>query len=325
MTGAGRRGVSKSRRTRLTTRAVSSQPRGALIATAEEWLARALESVLQPRGYAVVRASSGAETLVQARRGRLDVVLIASHLPDLEGVEVCRALRAQALITPSTPIILMTSTPASRERRLAGLQAGAFDQLAFPIDADELLLKLDVFMRAKGDADRAREECLIDDVSGLYNARGMERCARELVANARRQHAALACVMLAADPQPPDLGMAPAVRHHLSTLLRARVRASDPIGWWDAVQFVVLAPATDAAGAAQLARRLSHAIEAAPLPEGTSLRSLEVRAGYEAVSDVHATPIEAETLLGRATTALGLARGEPGGVLLRRYTRPEKE
>jgi diguanylate cyclase (GGDEF)-like protein len=325
MTGAGRRGVSRSRRTRLTTRAVSSQPRRALIATAAEWLARALESVLQPRGYAVLRTSSGAETLVQARRGRLDVVLVARHLPDLEGVEICRALRAQALITPGTPIILLTSTPASREERLAGLRAGASDQLAFPIDADELLLKLDTYMRAKGDADRARDECLIDDVTGLYNARGLERCARELVANARRQHAALACVMLAADPEPPDVGMAPGLRHHVSTLLRARLRASDSIGWWDAAQFAVLAPATDAAGAAHLMRRLSQTIEAAPLPEGASLSSLKVRAGYEAVADVHATPIEPETLLAHATTALGQARAERNGVWLRRHTRSEKE
>jgi PleD family two-component response regulator len=318
MTGAGRRGVSKARRTRLTNRAISSQPRRALIATAEEWLARALESVLQPRGYAVLRAASGAETLVQARRGRLDVVVVARHLPDLEGVEVCRALREQALITLSTPIILLTSTPASREQRLAGLRAGALDQLAFPIHADELLLKLDAYMRAKGDADRAREECLIDDVTGLYNARGLERCARELVANARRQHAALACVMLAADPEPPDVGMAPGMRHQVSALLHAQVRASDSIGWWDAGQFAVLAPATDAAGVAQLTRRLSQTIEA-------SLLSLKVRAGYEAIADVHATPIEPETLLARATTALGQARAERNGVWLRRHTRSEKE
>src|SRR5207249_5642207 len=124
-----RREASTSWGPRLTTHAASSQRRLALIASAEESLVRALESVLQPRGYGVLRASSGAEALERARSGRLDVVLLASALPDRDSVEVCQTLRGQGLITPSTPIILTALTAATREQRLAGLRAGAWDRL----------------------------------------------------------------------------------------------------------------------------------------------------------------------------------------------------
>ena len=294
----------------------------ALIASAEEWLARALESVLQPHGYSVLRASSGAETLQRARSGPVDAVLIATDLPDRDSVEVCRALRKEALITPSTPIVLVTATPATREQRLTGLRAGGWDHLAFPLDADELLLKLDAYMQAKEDADRVRQRAFVDEVSGLYSARGVERRARELVADAWRRHAALACVMLAVDARPE---MAPDVRtrdtqHHVTSLLRDRGRTSDAIGWWDAVQFAELAPATGAEGATQLARRLSQAIET-PLPRGGAPPlPLEVHAGYEAIDDVHATPVKPETLLARARSALRQALAESGGARIRAYS-----
>jgi len=284
--------------------------------------------VLQPRGYRVLRASSGGETLELARSGRLDVALVASALPDRDGLEVCRALRQEALITPSTPIILLASTAATREQRLAGLRAGAWDRLDLPLDADELLLKLDAYMLAKQDGDRARRGAFVDVVSGLYNAWGVARRARELVADAWRRHAALACVMLAVDVQPeaaPDAeARSSVVRHHAASLLHARGRASDAIGWWDGPHFAVLAPATEAEGAAQLARRLSQAIEMAPPPQPRDAPplSLAVRAGYEVVHDVHATPLEPETLLARATSALHQARAEPRGARIRAYSPP---
>jgi len=274
----------------------------------------------------VLRVATGVALQEQARSARPDCIVIAGPLPDLDDVEVCRALRKQALITPSTPIVLVTATPATRERRLAGLRAGGWDHLAVPLDADELLLKLDAYMQAKEDADQVRQRAFVDEVSGLYSARGVERRARELVADAWRRHAALACVMLAVDAQPetaPDVRTRDTgVQYHVASLLRDRGRTSDAIGWWDGVQFAVLAPATGAEGAAQLAQRLSQAIETTPPPSPRDAPplSLAVRAGYEAVHDVHATPVEPETLLARATSALRQARTEPGGARIRAYS-----
>src|SRR3989454_8977891 len=70
------------------------------------------------------------------------------------GVELCRALRADPRITTSTPILLAADEPCTREGRLAALAAGAWDCIAPPHDADEILLKVQAYVRAKLDADR---------------------------------------------------------------------------------------------------------------------------------------------------------------------------
>src|SRR3989442_2859601 len=76
--------------------------------------------------------------------------------------------------------------------------------------------------------------------------------------------------------------------------------------------------ATDAVGAEQLARRLSAAIEHEPPEPGGATPPLEVRAGYFAVSDAHATPVEPEGLLGRASRALALTRAAGRAARIRR-------
>jgi GGDEF domain-containing protein len=68
-------------------------------------------------------------------------------------------------------------------------------------------------------------------------------------------------------------------------------------------EFALLASATSPPGAEKMARRLLQVVEsAAPRPAGVP--PLRVRAGYEAVADVHATPIEPAMLLEHASTAL---------------------
>ncbi len=296
----------------------------ALIADAEEWSARAIQSVLEPAGYRVVRVATGSATIEQARSAQPDAILIVADLPDLDGVELCGRLRRDPLITPSTPIALMGSAPLSRERHLAGLRVGAWDVLGFPLDAEQLVLKLNAWVRAKLDADRAREAGLLDPRTGLYSARGLERRAPELVAEALRRHAALACVALGVDPRPEARGAEASpplavVLEHMAHALRSHGRASDAIGRWGGAEFAVLAPGTNAAGAVKLADRLSRAIEVSP-PSGARLPPLEVRAGYEAVLGVHATPVEPTDLLAHASTALRVARAEPGGARIRSYS-----
>src|SRR2546427_701565 len=211
-----------------------------------------------------------------------------------------------------------------RELYLRWLRAGAWDCLALPLDVEQLLLRLGNYLRAKREADRVEEALLLDPATGLYNARGLKRRARELVAEAVRLHAALACVVFGLDPQPDARGSEPstvgsaAVRDRVGSVLRTHGRISDTIGWWLGEELAVLAPATDADGTVKLAQRLVHALGTAP-PEGGVSGALEVRAGYEAVADIHATPPEPEDLLAHASAALQRARAGDGGERIRRF------
>jgi PleD family two-component response regulator len=295
-----------------------------LIASTDAWSVRALGSVLEPAGYRVLRATTVAEARDGARSARPDFILMATQVGDRSGVELCRELRQDAEVTPDTAIVGMMSA-ATREQRLRWLRAGASDCVGFPFEGEELLLKVAWHVRAKREADHARALALVDGPTGFYNRAGLQRRARELVAGALRLHSAMACVAFGTDPRAEARGDEPrsaaraVTRARLGQLLRASVRLSDTIGWWKPTDFVVLAPTTNAAGAEQLARRLSDAIGAASPESPGSFPAFDVRAGYHAVADVHATPVEAEDLLDHASKALAVARSAQGEARIQRF------
>src|SRR5204863_216608 len=81
-----------------------------------------------------------------------DALILAVDLPGGEGLNLCRMLRADSLVTPSTPIILTQPTPSTRRQTLAALRAGAAELWGQRLDAEELLLRLAAQNRAKADA-----------------------------------------------------------------------------------------------------------------------------------------------------------------------------
>ncbi|HYT05342.1 MAG TPA: diguanylate cyclase [Gemmatimonadales bacterium] len=283
------------------------------------WLERSLDS----GGYAVLRERTGRHTLQRARAIQLDVIIVDEDLRDQTGVEVCGALRHDAALTSSTPILLCSSAPLTREQRLAALRAGAWECISPPHDIEEVLLKVDAFARAKLDADRARAEGLLDAVTGLYNRQGLVRRARELGSQAFRDHGALACVVLALDLGPGDAASEATGEAGLGRCvqaLRSTARLSDVVGRLSPAEFAVLAPGTDASGARRLAERLAGNMHLAMAPQATgagAVPPLRVRCGYEAIANVGYAPIEPMELLVRASTALRTGRAEPGGWIRR--------
>ena len=157
-----------------------------LIASHQESSSRSLESILGPNGYTVVKAYTAAQTLERTRRAQPDAIILDATLPDQDPLEICRTLRHDPEFAPDTPIIIVSSDHATRQQRLDALRAGAWEYLGQPLDAEHLLLKLETFTRVKRGADRAREEGLVDQATGLYNLRGLARRARELGAQASR-------------------------------------------------------------------------------------------------------------------------------------------
>ena len=290
-----------------------------LLANSGTWLNQALDSMLEPLGYRVVSVGSGRELLDRAPAARPDVVLMDANLKDLDSIAVCRALRQNRAVSWHTPIFMITSTPATKQQRLAALEAGAWDYLSLVPNAEELALKLDAFTRVKLETDHALDEGAVEPVSGLYTMRGLERRARELVSDAFRRHAPLACVALAVELEAPErLAAPPVALAYAAHILQARGRTSDAIGRLGRSEFAVLAPSTAPDGAVRMARRLTQAVETAgPRPAG--LPPLLVRAGYEAVTDLHATPLAPDRLLEHAGAALVQARATGNGERIRAY------
>ena len=291
----------------------TSPPPLVLLANDQEWSARSMESVLGPQGFASVRAYTGRQALELARRVNPDVILVDFGMPDISGIEICQRLREDPDFPRSTPIVITTAGPASRAQRLEALRAGAWEFLSQPIDAETLILKLSLFVQARREIDRSREESLLDSATGLYNVRGLARRAREIGAEASRRRSPLACVAIT---PVPEGGLAfgheeldTRIAEHVSDICRRTARASDAVGRLGRSEFAIIAPCTNHDGAVRLVARLKEQVESMPLAIDGAARRLHVRAGYCAVANFAQSSVDAVDLLLRAASALRQARG----------------
>jgi PleD family two-component response regulator len=282
-----------------------------LLADAQEWFSRALETVLVPGGYSVVKVYTASGLLQQVERTEPDAVILAIDLPGGGGLSLCRLLRADARVTASTPIILTQPTPATRRQVLAALRVGAAELWGQRLDAEELLLRLAVQLRAKADADHAWAEGLVDPATQLYNARGLARRVRELGAEARRRAKPLACVAFAVDE---DVARS---AERVTRVLREAARTSDAVGRIGPREFAVIAPETGADAALRLAERLAGALIGRPRHR-TGARA-EFLAGYDAVADAALPKFDPATLLAHASAALAAAARDPAAGRIRRF------
>ncbi len=290
-----------------------------LLVNAHEWSSRAFESILGPAGYAVLKAYSGREALAGAHRVRLDAVVLDTELPDVDAFTLCRALRVDPDITASTPIFLTTPGPTLRTELLEGLRAGANGLWGQPLDTEHFLLRLEGHLRAKLDADRAREHSLFDERTGLYTAAALQRRVRELAAQAERLGTALTCVALAPDGEPPargDDGPGSDSRiESLGRMLRTAGRMSDTVGRAGPREFAVLAPQTSAAGAVGLGERLARAV--GDLTRAAGEPPLRLRAGYETALGVRRGSAQPTEVVVRALAALRASEADPRGSWIR--------
>ncbi|MCC7001354.1 MAG: response regulator [Gemmatimonadaceae bacterium] len=294
----------------MTERTLRARPPLTLIVNSQEWHSRSLESILGPHGHAVLRAYTGKQALERAQSAHPDLIILDSDLPDRDGFDVCRDLRADPAVGPATPIIMTSPGHASRAKRLEALRAGAWDFIGSALDGEELPLRLHAFLSAKMEVDRARDESLLDELTGLYNLRGLARRARELGSQAFRQREPFACVVLTPmlnDAEGVSLPSetANAVLESLAQVLRETGRTSDAIGMLGPGEFAVVAQGTDSEGAERLAQRLAYA--AANTVNHPTIR---MAAGYDAVSNYHDAPIEPSDMLMRASMAMRLSRTE---------------
>lgn len=113
-----------------------------LLVEDEKNIARFVELELQHEGYAVTVAFDGREGLDLALSEEFDVLLLDVMLPSLNGIEICRRVRA----TSQVPILLLTARDAVLDR-VAGLDAGADDYLVKPFAIEELLARIRTILR----------------------------------------------------------------------------------------------------------------------------------------------------------------------------------
>jgi len=114
-------------------------------------MAEGLRKGLVEHGHMVTVCHAGFEGEDEAARGEYDAIVLDRMLPDRDGIEVCRNLRARKV---ATPILMLTALSGSNET-VNGLDAGADDYLTKPFDFDVFVARLRALLR-RGQATEAR-------------------------------------------------------------------------------------------------------------------------------------------------------------------------
>ena len=131
-------------------------------------LAAMVSEYLQSVGYSVTHAATGADGLQQVKHVVPDAVVLDLMLPDMDGLDVCRALRAQSDIA-----VLMLTARGDAADRVVGLELGADDYLPKPFEPRELLARLRAILR------RGRGSTQLKDVL-RFGRLEIDQGAREL-------------------------------------------------------------------------------------------------------------------------------------------------
>ena len=140
--------------------------------------ANLLGRMLGDQGYEILLATGGHAALEIAVRERPDVILMDVRMPELDGIEVCRRLKADPDLR-TIPVILVTVN--SREEDIVkGLDAGADDYVTKPFSRHVLAARTRAALRTKRLEDILLKQAHIDPLTGLPNRRTlMERLGQE--------------------------------------------------------------------------------------------------------------------------------------------------
>ena len=117
-----------------------------LLVDDEDNLRSMLDAALRHNGFEVHAVASGRAAIDQAAQVDPDLIVLDVMLPDLDGFEVCRRLRADGI---RTPVVFLTAKDAT-EDKVRGLTLGGDDYLVKPFSLDELVARINAVLRRTG-------------------------------------------------------------------------------------------------------------------------------------------------------------------------------
>lgn len=285
-------------------------------AASRKLLVRQLESA----GYAVTACEDGRRALDAICRIGSCIVVADWMMPEMDGTTLCREVRQlQAVRGLGTVYFIMLTAQTERDSVVAGLDAGADDYLTKPYHRSELLARINAGRRIYDlqqgmlarEQELARKNAELeilsqklerlantDGLTGLTNRRHLLERLDEAWSMSVRRDLPLACILFDIDRfkrinDTHGHAAGDAVLKAVAAACDAQVRPYDLIGRFGGEEFIVVAPDTDAAGAAALAERLRAAVEAAEIAfEGRSI-PVTMSLGVAVRGPQHADPAAA--------------------------------
>jgi two-component system cell cycle response regulator len=288
-----------------------------LIAEDDRTSRRMLTAMVSKWGYDPLVAEDGGAAwsmLQQADPPRL--VLLDWNMPVLDGLEVCRRLRATASSDP--PYVILLTGRAEKGDIVRGLDAGANDFVAKPYDNEELQARLrvgrrmlDLQARLAAARDALAQQAMHDPLTGIFNRRAiLERLTAE-ISRAHRQGTSMTVGMCDVDHfkavndtyghQTGD-----DVLKGFTAFVQAQLRDYDCVGRYGGEEFLVINPGVKGPGEASLYERLCDRVSGVGMPTRRGPIAITISIGVAAATGESTV----DTLLADADAALYQAKAD---------------
>lgn len=275
---------------------------------------QALLAAVLGGAWEVRTAGTGEAALSQAAERAPDIILLDIGLPDLDGLEVCRRLKANPRLE-QVPVVFLTAR-TSGEDEIDGLEAGGIDYITKPINPAVLKARLRNHLELKQNRDELVRLARTDGLTGLYNRRTFDDLLRREWRRLARTGEPLAVIMMDVDHFKlyndtyghggGDLCLQRVARAAVGALQRP----ADVVARYGGEEFVALLPVTKLEGAIAVAEAIRAAVAGLEIPHTASKTSAHVTVSLGAACTVPQPDKDPASLLALADQQLYAAKSE---------------
>ena len=275
--------------------------------------------------YQVFMATGGEQALTICKNNPPDLVLLDVVMPNMDGFEVCRRLKADET-TRHIPVIFVTAhTDSAQETH--GLSVGAVDFIAKPVNPDVVRARVKTHLTLKFQSDLLRKLVFLDGLSGVFNRRYFDQQISTEWARSSRNNTPLSLILLDVDffkfyndrygHQAGD----DALRSIADTLKSCLRRPADLVARYGGEEFACVLPETGFEDAMTLAKDLEQKVREMQIPHESSSVAKFVTISVGLATKETSIGGEVQDLIGLADHLLYEAkhsgRGRVCGALLR--------
>ncbi len=306
-----------TRRRRAALRGPTNTPFRIVLIDDDPAIVRLLVKVLGTNGIEVIPSSTGAEGLELIDRREWDLCLLDRGLPDFDGIEICRHIKAEARF--DTRQVIMLTGYNSVADRVEALNLGADDYITKPFHPTELLARVNASRRVVEmqqqlvDMARQLEELSArDDLTGIFNRRYFGATLDRTFDHCHRYQRPLSVALIDVDRfkhindsfghQTGDVVLAEVAKRFSGS-----VRSSDCLARFGGEEFVVLLPETQLEDAMSFGEKLRAAIASTPVPIADD-RALPVTVSVGTASLAHTQFNSPSEMIAAADQALYRAK-----------------
>jgi diguanylate cyclase (GGDEF)-like protein len=272
---------------------------------------QALYQVFQA-DHEVFMATSGEQALDFCRRDPPDLILLDVMMPEMDGLEVCRRLKAESA-TADIPVIFVTAQedPADETR---ALEAGGVDFIVKPVNRAVVRARVRTHLTLKAQADLLRSLAFIDGLTGVANRRRFDESLQAEWRHCRRGAGPLTLIMIDIDhfkrynDQYGHQAGDACLQQVAAAIKQCLGRSHDLVARYGGEEFVCLLPDCNPAGAARKAEVLRQAVAALGIPHETSSVAATVTVSLGVATCMPDANATADQLLAAADAALYAAK-----------------